>query len=120
MKVGNHPLTGTLFFPTLGLALCGFVFSYWLSKRKQKSHHNGSAASITDTAPTEEETPVENGKPKVAKEKKGHKCGCGSNKSDIRPSTINIMYGTLTGKSKVSFATQILKQFTFIIVCIEI
>ena len=103
MKIGNHPLTGTLFFPTLGVALCGLVISYWMSKRKQKSHPN--AVKIADIETREmftKELPVENGKIKTVKEKKAHKCGCGSeSKSDVKPTTVNIMYGTMTGKSKV-------------------
>ena len=108
MKVGNHALTGTLFLPTLGFAFCGLVLSYWLSKRKHNPANHGSAndsATEKSTSTTSEVTPIENGKPKVVKEKKAHKCGCGSDKSklDVKPSTINIMYGTLTGKSKVNF-----------------
>ena len=109
----------TVFPYSFALLCSGLIVSY---QRKKKSLHNGSAARITDTETTQEKTPVENGKLKAAKEKKAHKWGCGSDKSksDIRPSTINIMYGTQTGKTKVFFVTQIPKQFKFIIMCIAI
>ena len=101
MKLGNHQLIGPLFLPTLALAACALTLGYWFSRRKTESskppnpdtdkQSNGGSQIIVE-------------KPKVEKKKKKKSCGCGSGDhthGDI-PSKIEIIYSSLTGKSKVN------------------
>ncbi len=106
MKVVSPPLIGSLFFPTLGLAVFSLAVGYWISRKKNGKTSNdpiinnsGSSSELAvpvDTTSSAQKT--------LIKKKKKHQCGCGSNetsKFDKPPSQIKIMYGTLMGKSKV-------------------
>lgn len=101
MILTNHPLTGALFLPTVGLAVCIFIAGYYLSKnsdskdearRDTSEKGNAQEAISTKTTYTSRK-----------KTEKKHKCGCGSGDTQdtTPPSKINIFYGTTTGKSKV-------------------
>lgn len=101
MILKNHPLTGTLFLPTLGIAACIFVAGYWLSKYKDQNEKKRSAEEELQ----EEDVSVKKTLTKKKKTHKKHACGCGTTSSQdtTPPNKINIFYGTVTGKSKVAF-----------------
>ena len=106
----NHPLTGAVFLPLVSLCAL-FVGYYWIYKRgeEKKDEPNRDFVGSVDQRGTT--TKVSKNK-KVVKKKKNHKCGCGSNEhASSPPSKIKILYGSLTGKSKVYFLLSFLFKF---------
>ena len=79
------------------------ALSYWLSRRKPEENEleKDDSSSLTEI---NNDSAVANPLPKTtAPKKKKHNCGCGSKKTEInRPiENVKILFGTLTGKSKV-------------------
>lgn len=107
MKVASPPLIGSLFLPTLGLAVFSLAVGYWISRKKNGNTSNDAININNSESPSELAVPVDNTSTTqkiLIKKKKKHQCACGSNetsKFDKPPSQIKIMYGTLMGKSKV-------------------
>lgn len=97
----NPPLIGNFFLPSLGLAALSLAIGYWLSRRRNDDTQEKTSQSdglVHSTSTTEIKLQ------RRSQKKKKHKCNCGSEKTskfETPPTQIKIMYGTLTGKSKV-------------------
>lgn len=114
MKVGNYHVTGTFFLPAL-IGVCAVSLGFWISKRNDAKNGTKNEGSELQ----EDKQPVEEATKKKKSKRKGHSCNCGSEKSntlDELPEQIKILYGSVTGKSKVTTScSQTCKITTYLV-----